>query len=120
MEAMMNVRLHRAGIELDTRRFLTLDDALGTRILCVAGELWITQHRDTSDHLVAQGDWFTVDAPGKVVIQAQRPARVALVEAQGASAARRFARALGRVFDRWCGIGRIDSRPNPIVATHGA
>ena len=112
----MDVRLHRAGIELDARRFLTLDDAVGTRIVCVAGELWITQHRDTSDHLLREGGCFTVDAPGKVVIQAQRPARIALIEPRASMPTHWIASTMRR----WFGVARIDSRPNAIAQTHGA
>jgi hypothetical protein len=120
----MNVRLHRAGIELDARRFLTLEDALGTRVLCVAGELWITQDRDTDDYFVHAGECFTIDAPGRVVIQAQAPTRIALIEAAAPARtrwfARSFARWFGRIVDRWFGVARIDSAPNAIAITHGA
>ncbi len=116
----MNVTLHRAGIELDTRRFLTLDDALGTRILCVAGELWITQHRDTADHFVRAGETFTVHAPGRVVIQAQQPARVALLESAATANPRVRAGWLRRTLGRWFGSARIDSARSSIALTHGA
>jgi len=108
----MNVRLHRAGIELDTRRFLTLDDAIGTRIVCVAGELWITQDQDTVDHFVTAGGSFTIGAPGKVLVQAQQPARVVLIDGE--------APANDGWFARWIGASRLDGAPPVIVATRGA
>jgi Protein of unknown function (DUF2917) len=108
----MNLMLHRAEIELDTRRFLTLDDAIGTRIVCVAGELWITQDRDTADHIVTAGGSFEVDAPGKVLVQAQRPARVVLIDGE--------APANDGWFSRWVGVSRLDEAPPVVVATRGA
>ena len=108
----MDVRLHRAGVELDARRMMSLDDAIGARIVCVAGELWITQHRDATDHFVCAGGSFTVTAPGKVLIQAQRPARVMLVEPDASPRRDGFA--------RWLGVSRLDGTPPVIVRTHGA
>jgi hypothetical protein len=109
----MDVRLHHAGVELDARRFLTLDDALGTRIDCIDGEIWITQDGDTADYFVDGGRSFTIDVQGKVVIQAaQRPARIVLHDA--ATPPRRD------WLGAWLGVARIDAAPPLIVRTHGA
>lgn len=48
----------------------TLRDALGTRIECVSGSLWITQDRDPRDIVLGPGEEFTLDQDGKAVIQA--------------------------------------------------
>lgn len=108
----MDVRLHCAGVELDARRFLTLDDARGTRVVCVEGELWITQDGDTADYFVYAGQSFTINVRGKVVIQAQRPTRIELREASVAP--RRS------WIGAWMGIARLDSTPPAIAGTHGA
>ncbi len=108
----MDIRLHRAGVELDARRFLTLEDALGTVIVCMEGELWITQHGDTRDHFVRAGEAFTIDRTGRIVVQAQRPARVTLEEAHRPPRP-------GWI-GRWLGAARLDTALPALAGTHGA
>ncbi len=45
-------------------------------LLCLQGELWITQEGDGRDYLLAAGQMFIVTRPGLVVVQALQPARV--------------------------------------------
>jgi hypothetical protein len=77
----MDVQLHHAAVELEARAFLTLSDARGARVLCLSGELWITQDGDPNDHFVAPGAVFDITAPGTVVVQAEEPSRAVLLEA---------------------------------------
>src|SRR5262249_33167575 len=45
------------------------------------GKLWITQHGDARDHVVASGESFTIDQPGLALIEALEPSSlVVLVE----------------------------------------
>jgi hypothetical protein len=48
----------------------------GARISCVNGLVWVTQSGDGADHVLAQGESFTVFPRGRVVIQALSDARV--------------------------------------------
>lgn len=104
----MDLQLHRAGIHLDAKRFLTLRDARGTRVLCVAGELWITQDRDTADYVLGPGDSFEIGVDGAVVVHGLHASRLLLLE----PAARRHA-----LVPR---ARRIDGRSPLVVQFHGA
>ena len=50
----------------------------GLRIRVLEGTLWITQTGDSTDHLIAAGEVFATDHPGRVVAEAlSRRARLA-------------------------------------------
>jgi hypothetical protein len=101
----MDLQLHRAGIQLDAKRFLTLRDARGTRVLCIAGELWITQDRDTTDYVLGPGDALEIGVDGVVVVHGLHASRLLLLE----RAARPRA-----------GATRLEGRPPLAVQFHGA
>ena len=107
----MDVRLHQAGVELDARRFLTLRHA-GTRVVCVAGELWITQDRDIRDHFLRAGETFELEVDGAVLVQAEKPSRLLLLESGMAMRA--------GWLGGWFGPRRLDGRPPAVVLFRGA
>ena len=74
----MNIKARIARLALRPRDTLTLDAARGALVRCLEGLVWITQDGDRADHVVGAGDWFRVDRDGAVVVQATRPARVAI------------------------------------------
>ena len=43
-------------------------DRRGTRLLCLAGGLWVTQSGDAEDHYVPCGEGFEVSRKGPVVV----------------------------------------------------
>lgn len=47
------------------------------------GGIWLTQHRDTRDHLLYAGDEVRIDSGGTVVMQALADAEVDLVRPRG-------------------------------------
>jgi len=47
-------------------------------VRCLEGALWITQHDDQADHVIAAGEVLRVDREGPVVVQATRAARLAI------------------------------------------
>jgi|APFre7841882724_1041349.scaffolds.fasta_scaffold298216_1 hypothetical protein len=104
----MDVQLHHAGIQLDAKRHFTLKDARGTRVLCLAGELWLTQDRDTADHILGPGDSFEIGVDGAVVVHGLHASRLLLLEF---AARPRVSRARAR---------RIDGKPPLAVLFHGA
>ncbi len=75
---MTNIKITTARLLLPRADTLTLDDARGTLVRCLEGALWITQHDDLDDHVIAAGEAFRVDREGTVVVQATRPARLAI------------------------------------------
>jgi hypothetical protein len=74
----MNIKARTARLDLRPRDTLTLDAARGALVRCLEGRVWITQDGDRADHVVGAGDWFRVDREGAVIVQATRPARVAI------------------------------------------
>lgn len=74
----MNIKARIARLALRQRDTLTLDAARGALVRCLDGLVWITQDGDRADHVVGAGDSFRVDRDGTVVVQATRPARLAI------------------------------------------
>ena len=74
----MNIKTTAARLLLPRADTLTLDDARGVLVRCLEGALWITQHDDQADHVIAAGEVFRVDREGPVVVQAVRAARLAI------------------------------------------
>jgi hypothetical protein len=75
----MNIKTTTAArLLLPRTDTLTLDDARGALVRCLEGALWITQHDDQADHVIAAGEVFRVDREGPVVVQATRAARLAI------------------------------------------
>lgn len=48
------------------------------RLTCDEGALWLTREGDPVDHMLSPGEALLVDGPGRVVVQALRPARMSL------------------------------------------
>jgi hypothetical protein len=101
----MNIGLEQVEMHLDTRQIVRLYDPIGTRLACVRGALWITQHDDRDDHLIGAGDTLRFDRPGLVLIHAVEPTEFVLSEpAARPSLPGRIARALVaalRAAGRW-------------------
>ena len=57
--------------QLAAREHVLLDDAHGTRLRVTRGTLWITLERDPRDVVVTTGDAFTIDRPGRTIVEAQ-------------------------------------------------
>jgi hypothetical protein len=74
----MNLQLDAPELALDIGQVVTLDDACGTRIHAREGTVWITEEDETRDFLVGPGEAFLITRPGRTLVQALRPARVAL------------------------------------------
>ena len=54
--------------------------ALGHRIECLSGSLWITQDGDSRDIVLAPGDSFSLDRAGDALISALDDSRFLLLE----------------------------------------
>lgn len=59
---------HPTSFCLAAAHSLVLDDARGTAIRCGRGSLWITQHGDPRDVVLAPGESFTIDRGGLAVV----------------------------------------------------
>jgi hypothetical protein len=67
-ESPMTIRPSPASFCLAALHSLMLDDALGASIRCTRGSLWITQHGDPRDVVLAPGERFTIDRGGVAVV----------------------------------------------------
>ena len=77
----MEMLVNAPVLELAEGQVVTLVDAEGTRILPQRGQVWITQEGDREDHIVAAGEALVVLRPGRTIVQALEPTRVAIHEA---------------------------------------
>jgi hypothetical protein len=92
----MDLKLSRAGLLLEPHQILGLRDAVGARLHVRRGKIWITQHDDGRDVVVAEGAGFTLDRPGLAIVHALEPAEVAVAEAGAPTAHRRWWGRAGR------------------------
>ena len=68
-------------LALNRGQVLTLDDAAGTRIRARIGHVWITEEGSLKDHVLGPGEAFVVGHGGRTVVQAMKPAWLALDQA---------------------------------------
>lgn len=61
------------------QQILRLPAALGQRIECLEGCIWITMDRDRRDVVVAAGEAFTADRHQRVLVHALQPSCVRLL-----------------------------------------
>lgn len=74
----MNLQLEAPVLAMETGQLLCLDDARGTSIQSRLGTVWITEEGELRDFVVGPGEAFLVTRPGRTLVQAMAPARVAL------------------------------------------
>lgn len=79
----MNFGSRRVVIELDRGGILPIHDAAGAQVVCLQGDLWITQEQDVRDLVLNAGDSLQLAKNGRALVQALSPARIA-VEAPSA------------------------------------
>lgn len=115
----MVVDTKRVVLELEYRGLVPLADALGTRISCLTGRIWITQHGSRDDIVLEAGGSDELSHPGLAVVQALRPARVALQTPAAARVPAGLAPRLRRLWGRIA--GPATGGPSPAaIAGRGA
>ena len=101
----MNISFERAGLRLDARQMIRLQDPEGTRVQVVSGALWITQDADRQDHWLEADGALTLDRPGLALIHAQQPSEIVLIEPVPSKGSQRRIRlalaAASRAIGRW-------------------
>lgn len=98
----MKATFDAVRLGLEHRQNMSLVQALGTRLTCVSGCLWVTQYRDTRDIVLAAGESFVLDRPGVAVIQAIRPSSLVIRDAGCSGAVTPQAFAIAHVEPRAC------------------
>lgn len=62
-----------------------IDDGEGQSIVVFKGLLWITQDGDPRDAFIGSGETFTIDRPGRVLIEAMDESRLLVLHADAAA-----------------------------------
>ena len=74
----MILDLKRGVIELEYRGIVPVKDAVGTRIDCLRGRIWITEHGSIDDIVLEDGESYVISRGGIAVVQALRGALIGL------------------------------------------
>ena len=72
-------------VAMKARATQQLHDRTGDRVVCLDGQVWITQHNDTRDIVLEPGQCFELDRPGLALVFALQDA-VITVGAPGTGA----------------------------------
>jgi hypothetical protein len=72
----MDIRIDDSCFDLRQHQIMRFDDATGTDIVCLRGEIWLTQDGDLRDVVLSAGEHFTLDCDGVALVSALRPSSV--------------------------------------------
>ena len=67
-------------MKLGKGSLLRVEPVQGTVVEVSQGEVWITQHRDHTDYLIAAGEVFVLDGKGAAVISALKDPAVRVLQ----------------------------------------
>lgn len=76
----MQIEINRSNLRLARDGLVAIRDGRGTRIVCRAGSLWITQECDVKDAVITAGESLTVSHPGLTLVTALSAAELTLIE----------------------------------------
>lgn len=77
-EGIMTTESEYRPVRLERRQFIELVNGAGISVTCVSGLIWLTQHKQYADVVLAPGRSFVLDRMGKAVVQALVPSTVRL------------------------------------------
>lgn len=80
----MQIEMNRTNLSLAQEGLVAIRDGQGTRIVCHAGSLWITQECDVKDAVITAGESFTVRNPGLTLITALKASEITVIEPHAA------------------------------------
>ncbi len=66
----MDIRIDDSCFDLRAHQIARFDDAPGVAVLCLRGELWLTQDGDLNDVILGPGEHFTFDRRGLALVEA--------------------------------------------------
>lgn len=82
------IGISRLVIELREGEIMSVRIVDALTVLCLEGQLWITQQRDPDDTVLGKGESFDLSRRGVSLLEALRDARVAIVPASALPARR--------------------------------
>ena len=80
----MQIEINRSTLSLAREGLVAIRDGQGTRIVCHAGSLWITQECDVKDSVITTGESFTVRNPGLTLVTALNASELTIIEPRAA------------------------------------
>ena len=80
----MQIEINHSTLSLADEGLVAIRDGQGTRIVCHAGSLWITQECDVKDSVISAGDSFTVRNPGLTLLTALSASELTIIEPHAA------------------------------------
>ena len=93
----MQIEINRSTLSLAHEGLVAIRDGQGTRIVCHAGSLWITQECDVKDAVISAGESFTVRNPGLTLLTALSASELTIIEPRAAAQPEPWHRASSRV-----------------------
>ena len=81
----MQIEINRSTLSLAREGLVAIRDGQGTRIVCHAGSLWITQECDLKDAVIVAGESFTVRNPGLTLVTALSASELTVIEPRAAA-----------------------------------
>ena len=75
----MQIDIGSSTLTLTPNSLLAVQDGAGTRVLCRAGTLWITQEGDLKDAIVGAGESLIIRKPGRTLIGALGTASLSIL-----------------------------------------
>ena len=82
----MEVMTDRLRIRLTPRASVRINSGAGCTINCLSGTLWVTQHHDSTDHLLHGPDSMALTMPGVALATAGENTLLEIASAGGADA----------------------------------
>jgi hypothetical protein len=76
----MQIEINCSNFTLAPEGLLSVQEAIGTRIVCRSGVLWVTQEGDLKDTIVGPFEVMTIQKPGRTVITALESSTLSLME----------------------------------------
>ena len=89
----MQIEINRSTLSLADEGLVAIRDGQGTRIVCHAGSLWITQECDVKDAVITAGESFTVNRPGLTLVTGLSASELTIVEPRAATQPQTWQRA---------------------------
>src|SRR5262245_58357913 len=76
----MKLTLGQSSVGLERDQSIAMRDAIGVRVSCLDGALWITQEKVAADVLLEAGQSFVIDTAGLTLVTALHPSTLRLRE----------------------------------------
>ena len=72
----MNLNLDQALVEVDATKFLRMENAAGTTLLCISGSLWVTKDNCIRDFELLPGDRYVAEGRQSLTVCGFEPSVV--------------------------------------------